>query len=176
MLLSGYNGWSSPVDMRATASSPFHRLLLQLPRGSLKPAQQAGTSPIARCASLANSHDRRRKSLCRQGPALPHCVVHGLATTRDAQRRTWATPARAFSVQPTGFASACTLMGRRPYQEDRYNIVHVTPDLSFFACYDGHGGDEAAEYANTHLHVLFKEKLAEILPYEECIRAAIEKV
>lgn len=151
-----------------------HRLLLHLPRGPLKRAQQAGTAPVASCASLASSHDRRRE------PLLPQCVAYGLqraaTTTRNAQHRAWATPGRAYSAQSTGFASACTLMGRRPYQEDRYNIAHITPDLSFFACYDGHGGDEAAEYANTHLHVLFKEKLAEILPYQECLRAAIEKV
>jgi len=49
-------------------------------------------------------------------------------------------------------------MGRRPYQEDRYNITKIgtlkdrTP-ISFYGVFDGHGGSEAAQYCADRLNL-----------------------
>lgn len=52
--------------------------------------------------------------------------------------------------------------GRRTSMEDRIIFMpyinemfrfDATPEISFLAVYDGHGGDKAAEYARDHLHV-----------------------
>lgn len=74
------------------------------------------------------------------------------------------------------FISACSLQGRRPYQEDRYVIAHLSPDLSFMACYDGHGGDEAAEFAQEHLHKYFYKLLSQKRSCTDALRESISQV
>ena len=49
-----------------------------------------------------------------------------------------------------------THLGRRNYQEDRYCVQQLRPDLLYLAVFDGHGGEECAEYCsqNFHSHLL----------------------
>lgn len=61
---------------------------------------------------------------------------------------------------------ACALQGRRPYMEDRRAIVESLrkpgagsdhPPCSFFAVYDGHGGQLASSFAAANLHEFLRE-------------------
>ena len=52
----------------------------------------------------------------------------------------------------------CTNMGRRPYQEDRFNVSMVLKNLLFLAVWDGHGGPECSEFCSLHVETeLLKE-------------------
>ena len=61
--------------------------------------------------------------------------------------------------QELRYASS-SVQGRRPYNEDRAHVLHpmLGPSTasdrstSFFAVYDGHGGEDAAEWCSRHLH------------------------
>ena len=61
-------------------------------------------------------------------------------------------------MQELRHASA-SVQGRRPYNEDRSNALHplIPPSsadqsASFFAVFDGHGGEEAVDWVTRHLH------------------------
>ena len=49
-----------------------------------------------------------------------------------------------------------THLGRREYQEDRHCVQQLRPDLLYLAVFDGHGGEDCAEYCaqNFHSHIL----------------------
>ena len=49
-----------------------------------------------------------------------------------------------------------SVQGRRTYQEDRYCVKQLRPDLLYIAVFDGHGGDICAQYCQDHLerHIL----------------------
>lgn len=62
------------------------------------------------------------------------------------------TQAAARGAKDYGTSS---IQGRRPSQEDRYFVTDSLPGkrgCSFFAVYDGHGGDRAASYATESMH------------------------
>jgi len=53
--------------------------------------------------------------------------------------------------------AASSVQGRRPYNEDRSHVLHpllgsalADRSTSFFAVYDGHGGEDAAEWCSRH--------------------------
>ena len=51
-----------------------------------------------------------------------------------------------------------SIQGRRPSQEDRFFATDLLPGkrgCSFYAVYDGHGGDRAATYATESMHKHF---------------------
>ena len=56
-------------------------------------------------------------------------------------------------VTMVGHAS---VQGRRSYQEDRYCVKSLKPDLLYLAVFDGHGGDICSTYCQEHLerHIL----------------------
>ena len=49
-----------------------------------------------------------------------------------------------------------SVQGRRSYQEDRYCVKLLKPDLLYLGVFDGHGGDICASYCQEHLerHIL----------------------
>ena len=60
--------------------------------------------------------------------------------------------------QELRYASS-SVQGRRPYNEDRSHILHPLlgsalsdRSTSFFAVYDGHGGEDTAEWCSRHMH------------------------
>ena len=60
--------------------------------------------------------------------------------------------------QELRYASS-SVQGRRPYNEDRSHVLHPLigsslndRSTSFFAVYDGHGGEDAAEWCSRHMH------------------------
>ena len=60
--------------------------------------------------------------------------------------------------QELRYASS-SVQGRRPYNEDRSHVLHpllgsalADRSTSFFAVYDGHGGEDAAEWCSRHMH------------------------
>ena len=44
-----------------------------------------------------------------------------------------------------------SVIGRRPYQEDRYCVKQLRSDILYLAMFDGHGGAGCAEYCQHHL-------------------------
>ena len=64
----------------------------------------------------------------------------------------------SFDLQELRYSSS-SVQGRRPYNEDRSHVLHPLlgsqlsdRSTSFFAVYDGHGGEEAAEWCSRHMH------------------------
>ena len=53
-----------------------------------------------------------------------------------------------------------SIQGRRPYQEDRFDLRGDGDTLSLFGVFDGHGGHKASEYCKNNL-------LAMILNHED---------
>ena len=64
-----------------------------------------------------------------------------------------------------------SVQGRRTYQEDRYCVKQLKPDLLYLAVFDGHGGDICAEYCQEHLerHILHH------LDREDDLQVVLEK-
>lgn len=91
----------------------------------------------------------------------PHHVVRGFSKLSKAR---------------SDLVSACTLQSRRPYQEDRYLVSHKTEGLSLYACFDGHGGDDAADYAKKHIIEFLDKHLQESANLETALRATFREV
>lgn len=68
----------------------------------------------------------------------------------------WKLGAKAAkSAQQSQTFGVSTIQGRRPNQEDRFAVVEQLPgvnDCGFYAVYDGHGGDRAAQFASQGMH------------------------
>jgi len=55
---------------------------------------------------------------------------------------------------------ACSMQGWRTGQEDAHSIeINLTPDVSLFAVFDGHGGPEVAEWSSKALPQLIAQQL-----------------
>ena len=55
--------------------------------------------------------------------------------------------------------ASCTMQGWRVHQEDAHNcILDYGLDVSFFAVYDGHGGNEVAQYLSDNFPQFLKQK------------------
>uniref|UniRef100_A0A131Y529 Protein phosphatase 1k mitochondrial n=1 Tax=Ixodes ricinus TaxID=34613 RepID=A0A131Y529_IXORI len=54
-------------------------------------------------------------------------------------------------------AGSATLLGRRTYNEDRYRVKELMPNLLYFAVFDGHGGSACADFCAEHMetHILY---------------------
>lgn len=68
--------------------------------------------------------------------------------------------------------------GDRQSMEDTH--VHITqfegnPQKAFFAVYDGHGGNEAADFSAQNLHVYFSDALKNNDSIEESLKIAFQK-
>lgn len=50
--------------------------------------------------------------------------------------------------------TTATQQGPRPYQEDRYGIIHFNDGGTLLAVFDGHGGNAAADTASEYLRTL----------------------
>ena len=52
---------------------------------------------------------------------------------------------------------AHTMRGKRSYNEDRFVMKELKPNLLYFAVFDGHGGSECANYCYNHMedHLMF---------------------
>jgi len=57
----------------------------------------------------------------------------------------------------TAAIGAHSMQGKRSYNEDRFVIKELKPNLLYFAVFDGHGGSECAEYCYNHMedHLVF---------------------
>eukprot|EP00088_Acartia_fossae_P016152 TRINITY_DN19018_c0_g1_i5.p1 TRINITY_DN19018_c0_g1~~TRINITY_DN19018_c0_g1_i5.p1 ORF type:complete len:413 (-),score=80.83 TRINITY_DN19018_c0_g1_i5:191-1429(-) len=64
-----------------------------------------------------------------------------------------------------------TNQGRRTYQEDRFVVKRLQPDLVYCAVFDGHGGSKCAEYCQDHFHTYITHFLAR----ETSISKVLEK-
>jgi len=64
-----------------------------------------------------------------------------------------------------------TNQGRRTYQEDRFVIKQLRPDLLYCAVFDGHGGSKCADYCAEHFHTYIMHFLAR----ESKIKKVLEK-
>jgi hypothetical protein len=95
---------------------------------------------------------------------------HTLVQTHEHVRR------YGSNTQLPQLVSACTIQGRRPYQEDRYTVSHLTPEVSFIACYDGHGGAECAEFAHNTLHKYFRELVQTNEEWESALQRSFKRV
>ena len=59
----------------------------------------------------------------------------------------------------SGFASS---QGIRPSMEDAEVLIDsLLPGLSWYGCYDGHGGSECSKFVQKHLHVNFVNEMSE---------------
>jgi len=64
-----------------------------------------------------------------------------------------------------------TNQGRRTYQEDRFVVKMLGPDLLYCAVFDGHGGDKCAEYCREH----FDTYITHFLSRETSLSKVLEK-
>lgn len=67
------------------------------------------------------------------------------------------------------------MQGWRLHMEDAHTHILSLPDdpgTSFFAVYDGHGGDKVAEFAGKHLHKFITKRPE----YESDIKQAMKQV
>ena len=64
-----------------------------------------------------------------------------------------------------------TNQGRRTYQEDRFVVKMLRPDLLYCAVFDGHGGSRCAEYCAEHFHTYISHFLAR----ESSVSRVLEK-
>eukprot|EP00123_Amoebidium_parasiticum_P007232 comp17977_c0_seq1/m.18360 comp17977_c0_seq1/g.18360 ORF comp17977_c0_seq1/g.18360 comp17977_c0_seq1/m.18360 type:complete len:346 (-) comp17977_c0_seq1:189-1226(-) len=87
---------------------------------------------------------------------------------RTQERCFWSSPST--SSGEFNIAHGCSLLNRREYNEDRFVITHLTPELSYFGVFDGHGGDQASEFAAEFLHEMIKKQLDAGKSYEEGLR------
>jgi len=84
--------------------------------------------------------------------ALPH---RRLAMWRPLVLWKLGGKAAKTAQQSSNNVGISTIQGRRPNQEDRYTVVEQLPgsnSCGFYAVYDGHGGDRAAQFACTAMH------------------------
>ena len=67
-----------------------------------------------------------------------------------------------------------SIQGRRPYNEDRFVIKEIRPNLLYFAVFDGHGGSECADYCYNHMedHLNFWIERLGVNDLEHAIDAA----
>jgi len=72
------------------------------------------------------------------------------------------------------WVGACSAINNRPDNEDSFSTHHFSPELSYFGCFDGHGGSFVSEYCSQNLH-LFLEKFRADLPLEEALTLAFKK-
>jgi len=70
-----------------------------------------------------------------------------------------------------GMVGVATHEGRRSYQEDRYRVVQLRPDLLYLAVFDGHGGSLCAEYCEEH----FERHILHHLDREEDMLVVLDK-
>ena len=47
---------------------------------------------------------------------------------------------------------SASVIGRRTYQEDRFCVKQLKPDIVYVAVFDGHGGSLCADYCQEHFH------------------------
>ncbi|KAK4290965.1 hypothetical protein Pmani_036182 [Petrolisthes manimaculis] len=52
-----------------------------------------------------------------------------------------------------------SIMGKRPYQEDRYVVETLSNNILCVGVFDGHGGNECSQYCYTHLKSVLSEEL-----------------
>ena len=62
-------------------------------------------------------------------------------------------PIPRISAENIGFT---TVIGRRKSNEDRFVVKELTPDLLYFAVFDGHGGSLCAQFCKLHLEEYIK--------------------
>ena len=70
-----------------------------------------------------------------------------------------------------GMVGVATHVGRRSYQEDRYRVAQLRPDLLYLAVFDGHGGSLCAEYCEEH----FERHILHHLDREEDMLVVLDK-
>ena len=70
-----------------------------------------------------------------------------------------------------GMVGVATHEGRRSYQEDRYRVAQLRPDLLYLAVFDGHGGSLCAEYCEEH----FERHILHHLDREEDMLVVLDK-
>eukprot|EP00121_Abeoforma_whisleri_P009271 Awhi_evm1s8525 len=64
---------------------------------------------------------------------------------------------RQFLPKDLRLSGMCSVINNRSYNEDRLQVVHLSPKLSFFACFDGHSGDKAADFCKHNFHVYIEK-------------------
>lgn len=134
------------------------------------------------CTQLAGLWQRRSaqypqiRSLCNNAVGGSFSGAEGTASTHALKSRRVQHQRHSAGTQLPQLVGACSIQGRRPYQEDRHIVSYLTPEVTFVACYDGHGGAEAADFAHTHLHKYFKEQVLANEEWEGALRHAFKQV
>ncbi|XP_063703439.1 protein phosphatase 1L [Culicoides brevitarsis] len=93
----------------------------------------------------------------KSGFGLKRATAGGLriSTSTAAERESW--------EKRTDAAAVYAVMGRRPSMEDRFVLEQINgTDVNFFAIFDGHGGQMAAEFAKEILVQNLQNKIIEI--------------
>lgn len=69
-------------------------------------------------------------------------------------------PIPKISAANVGFA---TLIGRRSYNEDRFQVKELLPEVLYLAVFDGHGGSDCADFCSAHMenHIMYWIKKGE---------------
>lgn len=70
---------------------------------------------------------------------------------------------------------ASTNVGKRSYNEDRFQILELDPDFYYFAVFDGHGGSEAVDFAQNQLHHIVQRLHRENKDLEKVLVEAFEE-
>lgn len=71
-----------------------------------------------------------------------------------------------------------SIQGRRSYNEDRFVVKELRPNLLYFSVFDGHGGSECADYCYRHMedHLTFWLDRLSVSDIEHAIDAAFLEV
>lgn len=99
-----------------------------------------------------------RHPVCYQSPGIPCVKYQPHGTGGQLAFGVCEIAGRRGCDSPGPCGSSHRLCGRRK-MEDRVLACASRPDHAVFACYDGHGGDTAAEFCQERLHARLEKRL-----------------
>jgi len=124
------------------------------------------------------STEERIKQLTRKGSAIHNIKVSKQLSTLVVNSTDVWNGYLQYGIQ--------SIQGKRPEQEDSHLTVKkseiakevstVESPLSFFAIYDGHGGQRAAQYASENIYKVFLEKEKSTRNFQQVMKDAFAQV
>eukprot|EP00124_Ichthyophonus_hoferi_P005057 Ihof_evm2s654 gene=Ihof_evmTU2s654 len=98
---------------------------------------------------------------------------------KRTQRSFWTTPVPKSNItksKSTPIAFGSSILNRRESNEDRFSLNNLTPDLEYFAVFDGHGGELTSDYAAKNLHKLVYNEIKSGHNYKDSLTRAFIKL